>query len=62
MKKMGTKKGIQRRRTLMSLNPDAAGLDVGATFHVVAVPPGRAEESVRTFRSFTAISKRSPTG
>jgi transposase len=54
MKKMGTKKGIQRRRTLTPLNPDAAGLDVGATFHVVAVPPGRAEESVRTFRSFTA--------
>lgn len=54
MKKMGTKKGIERRRTLTSLNPDAAGLDVGATFHVVAVPPGRAEESVRTFRSFTS--------
>ncbi|WP_395844227.1 IS110 family transposase [Cystobacter fuscus] len=53
MKKMGTKKGVQRRRTLTSLHPDAAGLDVGATFHVVAVPPGRAERSVRSFRSFT---------
>lgn len=53
MKKTGMKKGVQRRRTLAPLNPDAAGLDVGATFHVVAVPPGRAQKSVRTFRSFT---------
>ena len=53
MKKSSTKKGVQRRRPLTPLNPDAAGLDVGATFHVVAVPPGRAEEPVRTFRSFT---------
>ena len=47
-------KGVQRRRPLTPIHPDAAGLDVGATFHVVAVPPGRAEECVRTFRSFTA--------
>src|SRR5581483_704367 len=31
----------------------AAGIDIGSTFHVVAVPPGRDEEPVRTFRSFT---------
>ena len=30
-----------------------AGLDVGAEFHVVAVPPDRDDEPVRTFRSFT---------
>ena len=31
----------------------AAGLDVGSTFHVVAVPDDRDDEPVRTFRSFT---------
>lgn len=47
------KRGKQSKRTLITVNPSAAGLDVGATFHVVAVPPDRAEEPVRTFRSFT---------
>jgi transposase len=41
------------RRTLDTIHVGAAGLDVGSTFHVVAVPPERAEDSVRTFRSFT---------
>jgi transposase len=36
-----------------TIHPDAAGLDVGATFHVVAVPPDRDEQSVRTFRTFS---------
>lgn len=31
----------------------AAGVDIGSQFHVVAVPPGRDPEPVRTFRSFT---------
>jgi transposase len=31
----------------------AAGLDVGSTFHVVAVPDDADEEPVRTFKSFT---------
>lgn len=31
----------------------AAGLDVGATFHVVAVPDDADDEPVRTFKSFT---------
>ena len=47
------KRGTQSRRPLTTIHAGAAGLDVGATFHVVAVPPDRAEESVRTFRSFT---------
>lgn len=51
---MATKtRGKQSRRSLARVNAHAAGLDGGATFHVVAVPPDRAEESVRTFRSFT---------
>jgi transposase len=40
-------------KVLARIHPDAAGLDVGSTFHVVAVPPDRDEQPVRTFRSFT---------
>src|SRR5262249_31870696 len=42
------------RRRLTMIHEDAAGLDVGATFHVVAVPADRDAEPVRTFQSFTA--------
>jgi transposase len=35
------------------MEPNAAGIDVGATEIYVAVPPGRAAESVRTFKTFT---------
>ena len=38
---------------LSTLNEHAAGLDVGSTFHVVAVPGNRDEQPVRTFRSFS---------
>lgn len=33
--------------------PDSAGIDIGATELFVAVPPDRAEESVRSFGAFT---------
>jgi len=36
-----------------SLNPDAGGIDIGASEIVAAVPPGRCDEPVRTFTSFT---------
>src|SRR5437867_500970 len=49
----GKKFGKQSRRPLTTIHTSAAGIDVGATFHVVAVPPHLAEEAVRTFRSFT---------
>src|SRR5437870_6117802 len=39
---------------LSTINPDAAGIDVGSTFHVVAIPADRDAEPVRTFQSFTA--------
>lgn len=32
---------------------NAAGIDIGSEFHVVAVPPDRDSEPVRTFNSFT---------
>jgi transposase len=52
---MGHARGTRRsRRRLTVVHEDAAGLDVGATFHVVAVPADRAAEPVRTFQSFTA--------
>jgi transposase len=46
-----------RRRPRPALTrrfPDAAGIDCGAAAHVVAVPPDRDPESVRTFPTFTA--------
>ena len=36
------------------LNPNAAGIDVGATSHFAAVPADRVEEPVREFAAFTA--------
>jgi transposase len=48
----------QRRRKsagqLSTVYPLAAGIDVGATAHVVAVPPERDDRPVRTFPSFSA--------
>src|SRR5947209_4286391 len=38
---------------LSTINPDAAGIDVGSTFHVVAVPGDRNDNPVRTFRTFS---------
>lgn len=39
---------------LTRINPDAAGIDIGSASHFVAVPPGRDEETVREFKSFTS--------
>ena len=39
---------------LSQLNLNAAGIDVGATSHYVAVPADRAEPPVREFEAFTA--------
>jgi len=47
------KRGRRSPRTMPTIHARAAGLDVGATFHVVAVPPECADEPVRTYRSFT---------
>jgi len=45
--------GKSSAKALVPIHPHAAGLDVGATFHVVAVAPDRDEQPVRSFRSFT---------
>jgi hypothetical protein len=47
-------KGDPRGSTLSLKHPDAAGIDVGARVHYVAVPEGRAEPSVRSFGAYTA--------
>ena len=48
------KKGTKKAPPLAPLNRRAAGVDIGSTFHVVAVPPELDAEPVRSFRSFTA--------
>src|SRR5512142_488254 len=39
---------------LEQINPNAAGIDIGAEEVYVAVPPDRDEQSVRRFATFTA--------
>jgi transposase len=43
---------------LEHLNPNAAGIDCGASEHVVAVPPDRDGAPVQTFRTFTGDLER----
>lgn len=47
------KKEKRGSATLPVVHRHAAGLDVGSTFHVVAVPEDADDEPVRTFKSFT---------
>ena len=47
--------GHPRRSSPLNVaHPEAAGIDVGARVHYVAVPEGRAEPSVRSFGAYTA--------
>ena len=50
---MSTKPGSKVSRSLTLLNADAAGIDVGASEHYVAVPPERDPQAVRRFGAFT---------
>jgi transposase len=50
---MAPAKRSRRRREMSSVHPDAAALDIGATFHVAAVGPDRDAEPVRSFKTFT---------
>jgi len=43
----------RRQKGMPVVHPDAAGIDIGSQFHVVAVPMDRDAEPVRTFQSFT---------
>jgi transposase len=54
--KKDTKKTLAKskgKKALEPINPDAAGIDVGATSHFVAVPTDRDENPIREFKSFT---------
>lgn len=44
----------QKDRKLPLINPNAAGIDIGADRHWVSVPVGRDRENVRSFACFTA--------
>ena len=49
-----TKKSTNKKQVeFIIVNPDAAGIDISATMHAVAVPPGRDTEQVRMFGAFT---------
>ena len=48
------RKSSTKPEGLSQLNLNAAGIDVGATSHYVAVPADRAEQPVREFEAFTA--------
>jgi transposase len=39
---------------LSTIHPDAAGIDIGSTFHVVAVPSDCDDQPIRTFRTFSS--------
>lgn len=51
---MNARRKAGTKSRLSTVHPHAAGLDVGSTFHVVAVPPEADDEPVRTFRTFSA--------
>jgi transposase len=53
MAKRSNRKHGKLDRTLPTLKPNAAGIDMGATEAVAAVPADRDTESVRTFPTFT---------
>ena len=53
MARRSKSKGNRRQPKLTIIHPQAAGIDVGSTFHVVAVPPDLTSEPVQTFQSFT---------
>lgn len=45
---------VSMRETLKKLNPNAAGIDIGATMHFVAIPEGADDSRVRSFGTYTA--------
>ena len=57
MARRKNRKTGRRSSELPVVNRSAAGIDVGSTFHMVAVPPDR-EDPVRSFRSFTGDLNR----
>jgi transposase len=50
----GKSKSKARKNVLERINPNAAGIDIGSNFHLVAIPEDRAEENIRKFGPFTS--------
>ncbi|EBF1300012.1 IS110 family transposase, partial [Salmonella enterica] len=44
---------MKKSSRMSVIHPHAAGVDIGAEFHVVAVPPDADAAPVRTFQRFT---------
>jgi transposase len=53
MKKATTPQRKKATTTLPLVHPNAAGIDIGDTFHAVAVPEGRDDVRVKTFGAMT---------
>jgi hypothetical protein len=53
MKKSTQPKKRKQASGLSFVHPNAAGIDIGDNFHVVAVPEGRDKEHVKTFGSMS---------
>lgn len=53
MARRSKSKGTRRQSKFNIIHTGAAGIDVGSTFHVVAVPPELSPEPVQAFQSFT---------
>ncbi len=56
------KRGEKWERRSLVLEPDAAGIDIGAEEIYVAIPPDRDEKSTRRFSSFTGDLYALPLG
>src|SRR5512145_48030 len=52
--KKGKRGGFRSQQGLQTITPNAAGIDVGARSHFVAVPVDRSDEPVREFSAFTS--------
>lgn len=46
--------GRKKKKAFQQINPDAAGIDIGASSHFVAIPPDRCDEPVKEFQHFTS--------
>ncbi|WP_447088463.1 MULTISPECIES: hypothetical protein [Enterobacter] len=49
---------MKKSSRMTIVHPHAAGVDIGAENHIVAVPPDADTEPVRTFQSFTGDLQR----
>ena len=52
-RKKSSDQKTQKASPISIINPNAAGIDIGDTMHVVAVPDGRRERTVREFGTMT---------